>query len=84
MSVSALERSVSTDLPVNRESPKGVPIFGKSVIRAICRESAMCGCQGATGAMPLVLRCGVKLAAAEKLDAAERREADAAGWWYCG
>jgi len=32
---------------------------GKSVIRAICRESAMCGCQRATGAMLLVRRnCG--------------------------
>jgi len=26
----------------------------------------MCGCQGATGAMLLVLRCGVKLGAARK------------------
>ena len=51
----------STCLPENRRSPKGVPIFGKSVIRAICRESAICGCQRATGAMLLMMRlrcCG--------------------------
>jgi hypothetical protein len=48
-------------LPVNQRSPKGVPIYGKSVIRAICRESAMCGSQRATGAMLLVLRNDLKL-----------------------
>ena len=41
-------------MPENRRSPKGVPIFGKSVILTICQESAVCGCQGATGAMLLV------------------------------
>jgi hypothetical protein len=49
----------STCLPENRRSPKGVPIFGKSVIRTICRKSAICGCQRATGAMLLMMRTSV-------------------------
>jgi hypothetical protein len=83
-------------LPVNRRSPKGVPIYGKSVIRCLrpfsriklelrparfngdVRFSNRC-CE------LLVLRCGwcgLKLSAAEKLDAGGKP--DAAVWRNCG
>jgi hypothetical protein len=64
----------STCLPENRRSPKGVPIYGKSVI---CRYAVV------------NVRCGAKLSAAEKLDAggkpdgAVRREAGVAGAANC-
>ena len=58
----------STCLPENRRSPKGVPIFGKSVIRCLVVKEL-------PGTMLLVRRCGAKLSAAEKLDAGGKPDA---------
>jgi len=76
-------------LPVNRRSPKGVPIYGKSVIRAIAGNQR---CAAVKELRERCCWCGAKLSAAEKLDAAERRKAvlrcggtaDAAGLRCCG